>query len=395
MSAASSSFIYDIPTRIEFGDGKLKELGKYAAQFGTHVLIVSYKDQNLRNLIEKVSDNLDSSGLKVTRFEEVETNPTNVIMDQGTELARDKGCDVILGLGGGSAIDVAKVISVAFVENLKAWEIVEGKPLTHLPLPVIAIPTTAGTGSEVTQYAVISNRELKRKEGIGKKEFYPKVSILDPSLTLGLPPALTASTGLDALTHAIEGYTTKLANPVTDALAEKAIFLLYRSLFTAFKHGDDLAARSDLLLGSMMAGMVITHSDTSLAHVIGEAVGAVFNTHHGLSVAITLPAVMEFNLDTNIDKFAKIAELMGEKHGAGIPSGLAKKAPEAFRKLIRKLQVPEGLGQLGVVEDEHVLELCTRPGWDASNLRPASKEDFVKLIRGSISRNMSYWKSRI
>jgi alcohol dehydrogenase class IV len=387
-----TEFVFDLPTRIEFGNGRFSEVGKYAAQFGKHALLVSYKDHNLHDLVVKTGEILTSMGIQVTQFEEVVTNPTDQVMDQGAQLARQNGCDLVIGLGGGSAIDVAKVIAVTAVENISAWEIVEGKKLILSPLPMIAVPTTSGTGSEVTQYAVISNPTLKRKEGIGKKEFYPKVSILDPVLTYGMPPSITAATGLDALTHAIEGYTTRLTSPLTDALAEKSIQLVSSSLMTAFTHGEDLKARSDMLLGSMLAGIVITHTDTSLAHVIGEAVGANFGIHHGLSVALTLPAVMEFNLETNIDKFATIAKLLGANAQGISIQELAKLAPEAFRKIIRMLHVPEGLAAVGVTENGHLLELCTRPGWDASNLRHASKEDFVTLIQGSLSPDMSYWK---
>jgi alcohol dehydrogenase len=387
-----TNFIFDLPTRIEFGKGKFNELGKYAIQFGTHALLVSYKDQSLHELVVKTAGMLTSMGILSTLFEEVVTNPTDQIMDLGAQIFRENGCDFVIGLGGGSAIDVAKVIAVVAAENISTWEIVEGKPLTNSSIPVIAIPTTSGTGSEVTQYAVISNHALRRKEGIGKKEFYPRVSILDPVLTFGMPPSITAATGLDALVHAIEGYTTRFATPLTDALAEKSIQLISSSLMTAYENGKDLKARSEMLLGSMLAGMVITHTDTSLAHVIGEAVGANFGIHHGLAVALTLPAVMEFNLETNIDKFATIAKLLGENAQGKSAADLASLAPEAFRKIIRQLHVPEGLAALGVSENEHVLELCTRPGWDSSNLLHASQEDFIALIQGSLSPAMSFLK---
>jgi|WetSurMetagenome_2_1015567.scaffolds.fasta_scaffold19192_4 alcohol dehydrogenase class IV len=388
----TANFVFDLPTRFEFGTGKFNELGKYATQFGKNAFLVSYKDHSLQDLVEKAKELLTSNGISVTCFEEVVTNPTDQIMDQGARLAKDNHCELIIGLGGGSAIDVAKVIAVIMAENMTAWDIVEGKGISHTPLPVIAIPTTSGTGSEATQYAVISNHQLKRKEGVGKKEFYPRVSILDPVLTLGMPAPVTAATGLDALTHAIEGYTTRLTTPLTDALAEKAIRIISGSLQAAFDQGDNLQARSDMLLGSMLAGIVISHTDTSLAHVIGEAVGANFNIHHGLAVALTLPAVMEFNLETNIHKYATIAKLLGQYPEGMCEEDLARLAPETFRKRIRNLRAPEGLSTLGVCEDNHVLELCSRPGWDASNLRHASKDDFAIMIQGSLSPEMSYWK---
>lgn len=388
----SPAFFYDLPTRIEFGLDKVHSLAEHCSRYGKKVLIVSYKDKSLVKSIDQAEAELRAKGLNVVRFEEVETNPVNTVVDACADLARAEKCNVVVGFGGGSAMDVAKAVAVTAVENVAIWQIVEGLPITTRPLALIAVPTTSGTGSEVTQYAVISNPQQKRKEGFGKKEFYPLVSILDPLLTVSAPPKITAATGMDALTHAIEGYTTKLANPLTDCLAEKAIGLIADYLPRAYADGQDLEARYNLMLGSMLAGMVITHCDTSLAHVMGEAVGAVFNTGHGLSVALCMPAVMEYNLETNVQKFAKIARLLNKQTHATDTHEAAIQAPQAFRDLLKKVNLPQGLAALGATEDEQVLKLCTRPGWDASNQRPAGREDFVALLRGSLSVHMSYWK---
>ncbi|MCJ7520335.1 MAG: iron-containing alcohol dehydrogenase [Anaerolineaceae bacterium] len=392
MLNTTCNFIFHFPTRIEYGLNKFSNLSEYVKGLGNKALIVSYKDKSLSSYISECQKMLEKGGIKSVLFEEVETNPTHQIINQGTEFAIREQCDMVIGLGGGSAIDVAKTIAVASVEKVDIWDIVEGKKLSNKPLPMIAIPTTSGTGSEVTQYAVISNNEKKRKEGIGKKEFYPTISIVDPMLTAGMPSKLTAAVGLDALTHAIEGYTTKFTNPMTDALAEMAIQLAGKSLRKAVYEGNDINARSDMMMSSMLAGMVITHTDTSLAHVIGEAMGAVFNVHHGLGVALTLPAVMEYNCFSNVVKFARIAELLGESIKGLSKRDAAKLASSAVRKMIFDLEVPRGLAALGAKEDDYVLDLCCRPGWDAANLRPASRDDFTKLIKGSLSPEMSYWK---
>jgi len=392
MFDAMSSFMFNIPTKIEYGLNKFSELGNFVQGMGKKALIVSYEDKCLKNQLDECQQLLREVGISSIFFEEVVTNPSHTLIDKGTQLALSEGCDLIIGFGGGSAIDVAKTIAVTAVEHVGIWEIVEGKNINQKPLPMIAIPTTSGTGSEVTQYAVISNPEQKRKEGIGKKEFYPLLSIVDPMLTIGMPVGLTAAVGLDALTHAIEGYTTRLASPVTDALAELSIGLIGRSLRKAVFDGKDIAARSDMMLASMLAGMAITHADTSLAHVIGEAMGAVFNIHHGLAVTLTLPAVMEYNCFTNIDKFERIAELLGEATEGLSSREAARLAPGAVRQLIFDVEAPRGLAALGAKEDDHVLDLCTRPGWDASNMRSASRDEFTALIKGSLSPEMSYWK---
>jgi alcohol dehydrogenase class IV len=385
------NFMFNLPTRIEFGLEKFKQVGREAARFGRKALIVSYRDKSLSALVVECAQLLAAESVQSVVFEEAEANPVCQIVDRGRDVAIENKCDLVIGLGGGSAMDVAKAIAVCAVEKVDIWKIVEGRPIEKKPLPLILVPTTSGTGSEVTQYAVISNRELKRKEGFGRLEFYPKVAILDPLLTVGLPPALTAATGMDALTHAIEGYTTKLTNPITDACAEKAISLIGKSIRTAVFHGTNIQARYDLMLASMLAGIAITHADTSLAHVIGEAVGAVFNTGHGLSVSLTLPAVMEYNCIADLPKFAAIAEMLGE-----IVDGLSLReaamlAPGAVRVLIADLNLPQGLAQMGVSENEQVMALCCRPNMDASNLRPASRPDFEFLFRASLSPEMSYW----
>lgn len=384
-------FSFHIPTRIEYGLDKFKSIGEILKGRGNKALIITYQDNSLKHLVEECRILLKKEGIQSVLFAEVITNPSHKIIDKGSRLAVKEKCDLVIGLGGGSAIDVAKAIAVASVERARIWDIVEGKEITTPPLPIIAVPTTSGTGSEVTQYAVISNPEKKKKEGIGKKEFYPVISVIDPILTLGMTPSLTAAVGLDALCHAIEGYTTRLASPATDPLAEAAIELAGHSLRNAVFNGNDIKARSDMMLASMLAGMTITLADTSLAHVIGEAMGAVFNVHHGLAVSLTLPAVMEYNCFTNIEKFKKIAELLGERTGEMSTRDAATLAPGAVRQLIYDLNVPRGLTALGADEDKHVLDLCTRPGWDGSNLRSASRDEFTDLIKGSLSPEMSYW----
>ncbi len=391
MSGAMQPFSFHIPTRVDYGPDRFKSIGRSVKGIGTKALIVTTAGNSLRELQSECRRLLDQEGIASVLFPEVVTNPDCGIVDRGSRLAVEERCDLVIGLGGGSAIDVAKAVAVTAVERVDYWEIVEGRAISGRPLPVVAVPTTSGTGTEVTQYAVISNAGKKMKEGIGKKEFYPVLSIVDPLLTLGMPPGLTAAVGLDALTHAIEAYTTVFANPVTDTLAEAAIRLIGTSLRKAVFHGGDIAARSDMMLASMLAGMAITHADTSLAHVIGEAMGAVFPVHHGLAVSLTLPAVMEYNCSAEIGKFRRIAELLGEKTEHLSDREAAKLAPAAVRTLIFDLGVPRGLAALGAGTHDRVLELCTRPGLDGSNLRPASRKDFEALIAGSLSADMSYW----
>ncbi|MCZ7551561.1 MAG: hypothetical protein B6D39_04855 [Anaerolineae bacterium UTCFX2] len=388
-----TNFYFSFPTRLLFGQGKFNSLGQEAAQFGKKAFLVTYPSPTLADQVDQAVAMLKAAGVETTLFRKAEANPTHTVADEGAELARSSDSQMVIGLGGGSALDLAKAIAVTATGRLKIWDIVEGAPITQPPLPLIAIPTTAGTGSEATQYTVISNREQQRKEGFARREFYPAVAIVDPLLTVSMPPAITAQTGLDVLVHAIEAYIAKVATPASDLFAREALRLCSRYLRLAVYNGNDLAARTNMMAASTLAGIAISHSDTTLAHVIGEAVGAVFNTWHGLTVALCLPAVMEYACIGNLEKFAQISALMGEDISGLSTREAALKSPELVRQLIVDLDMPRGLGALGVTENEQVLKLVTRPGWDAASPRPASRQDFEILIKGCLSPQMSYWRA--
>ncbi len=384
-------FNFYFPTRLIFGLGKFSTIGEEVGNLGKRALLVTYADNRQMDVVHQAVDLLKKAGVSTVLFAEAIANPTHTLVNKGSQLARQEQCDVVIGLGGGSAMDTAKGIAVAAPEDVDIWKIYEGTSINKESLPVVAIPTTAGTGSEATYYTVISNRELHRKEGFARPQFFPRISIIDPQLTISLPPRITAETGMDALTHAIEAYTSKLASSVSDLFAAEAIRLVGLSLRQATRDGKDIEARSNMLLASTLAGIAITHADTCLAHVIGEAVGAVFNTAHGLSVSLALPAVMEFNCLTNQPKYANITRILGEGDGLNVYQA-ARKSPSLVRKLMSDLGLPAGLAELGVTESSEVTELVNRPGMDASNCRPTDSKAFELLIKGSLSPAMSYWE---
>jgi alcohol dehydrogenase len=384
-------FNFYFPTCLIFGLGKFLSIGDEVKNLGKRALLVTYADNSQTDVVHQAVDLLKNAGVSTVIFAEAIANPTHTLVNKGSQLARQEQCDVVIGLGGGSAMDTAKGIAVAAPEDVDIWKIYEGTPINKESLPVVAIPTTAGTGSEATYYTVISNRELHRKEGFARPQFFPRLSIIDPQLTITLPPRITAATGMDVLTHAIEAYTSKLASPVSDLFAAEAIRLVGLFLRQATEDGKNLEARSNMLLASTLAGIAITHADTCLAHVIGEAVGAVFNTPHGLSVSLALPAVMEFNSPSNQPKYASITRILGDGDGLS-ESQAAKKSPALVRKLIGDLGLPAGLAELGVTESSEVTELVNRPGTDASNPRPTDSKAFELLIKGSLSPAMSYWE---
>lgn len=392
MTIPISDFQFYFPTRFLFGNGRFDSAGKEIAQLGRKAMIVTTNGASMREHARDLRRQLGACGVESVLFDQIEANPTHTMVNEGGALARSEGVDVVVGLGGGSPMDAAKGIAVVATEKIDIWKIVEGAPITQPSLPIVAIPSTAGTGSEVTQFTVISHHELKRKEGFARQQFYPSLSIIDPELTASMPPDITAQTGLDALSHALESYTCRVATPVTDQYAEAAIRLVGQYLRRAVFNGKDMEARSNMMLASTLAGMAITQSDTAMAHVIGEATGAIYNTGHGLSVAICLPAVMEFNSIASLEKYACVAELLGLD-----PVGLSLReramlAADLVRELLIDVGLPRGLAAIGVDDTTGILKLASRPGMDATNPRPASFQDLEALVKGCVAPEMSYWK---
>jgi len=380
-----AKFKYFMPTRILFGPERLNVIGEEVARFGKRALLVTGKTAaKAHGYTQKVVDLLRQCNVETVIFDEVEPNPSNVTMNKGGELARSKKSDVVIGLGGGSAMDAAKGIAVVAVESKDVWNYVEGAQIEKDILPIVAVPTTAGTGSEVTPYSVVSNRSMRRKDAFASDRIFPRVAILDPLLTLTLSPFNTAATGMDTLAHAIEAYTSVLANYFSDLFAVEAIRLAGQNLRTAVSNGKDLDARANMLLANALAGVAIAHAETTIAHVIGEAVGAIYNTDHGTSVAVTLPAVMEYNCVSNLEKYARVTSLLGENTDNLSVSDAAHKAGVIVKNLLKDIGLPTSLSELGVTDINPVLSLATRPGLTATNPREIGYEEFKFIIQQSL-----------
>jgi len=281
----------------------------------------------------------------------VEPNPSTQTVDAGAKLAKDEDCDVIVALGGGSAIDAGKGIAVVATYGKQVWDYMGENNIPGPTLPLIAIPTTAGTGSETTRCAVISFKEKKIKWSMLSPFIFPKVAIVDPVLTMTAPSYLTAHVGIDALTHAIEAYTSRLSSPISDKLALQAIELCARNLPVAVMNGDNLEARTNMALASSIAGMAMAQAGAGNAHNLGEPLGGFFEAPHGAIVGLLLPHVMEYNIFTDLEKFANITRAMGEKVNDLSLRCAAIKAVEAIRNLLIDLGLPQRLRDLGVTKD--------------------------------------------
>lgn len=345
----AGNFTFRVPGEIHFGAGSIARLGELIKNFGRRkVLLVVDPGFAKAGPLRKITDSIGNAGIGWVPFDGVEPEPRIETADRCGEVARKEGCDFVLGIGGGSAMDTAKAAAMLATNRGRARDYQGLNKVPEPGLPKGMIPTTAGTGSEVTFTAVFINEEEKKKAGINSPFLYPEMSILDPELTFGLPPAITASTGMDALTHAIESYTSKAASPMSEMYGEEAIRRIGRSLRRAVERGSDGSARSDMLLGSLLGGIGLANAGVTAAHSLAYPLGGMFRIPHGVANAMLLPPVMAFNALAAPEKFAKVAEWMGEKVEGLSVKEAALRAVDAVRRLAKDVEIPQRLSDLGI-----------------------------------------------
>ena len=345
-----SKKIYDFrgACRYTLGQGSIAMLGPEASTFGRKALLVLDPGLSAAGLQDKIVAPLNDSGVEYVLFQDFVQEPEPVQADDAAARAKAAGCDLVIGVGGGSAMDLAKAAAVLVTNDGKAQDYV-GVGLVPKPgLPTIMVPTTAGTGSEVTWTAVFTRRAEKAKGGINSPFLYPSLALLDPELTVTVPPDMTASTGLDALCHAIESYTSVKANPMSDLVAREAIALIAEYLPVAVSDGRNIEARENMLLGSLLAGLGLANAGVTAVHALSYPLGAVYGIPHGLANAILLPHVTSFNCLGNPHKFADVAELMGEDTDGLTTREAAKLAGDSIMDLMADLEMPEGLEDLEI-----------------------------------------------
>jgi alcohol dehydrogenase class IV len=301
-------------------------------------------------IVKKLEDILKDGNILFTTFDQVESDPRIEIAISASVQVRESGTDIIIGLGGGSSIDIAKIASI-LATNKGDLSSYLGVDLIPEPgLKTIIVPTTAGTGSEVTPIVILSDVDEKLKKGAVSPFLFPDVAILDPVLTVGLPPQVTAATGLDALIHAVEAFTSVNATSITDMLAEQAIKLISQNLRTAYSNGNDLEARSKMLEGSLLAGMAFANAGVTAVHAFAYPIGAEFHIPHGIANSIMLIPVMEFNVMGNLNKFSRMAAFF-QVNTAGLNQREAAMLTiKAMQELSDDLQLPKNLSNYGVKE---------------------------------------------
>jgi len=351
MSAQSGFGVFLSPPRILYGAGAVAGVGAEAARLGSKALVVTGRGSTLKNgSLDAVCASLAAAGLGVAPFPRVEPDPSVETVEVGVALARAEGCDVIVALGGGSPIDAAKAISLLLANPGRVQDFA-AKPATKAGPPIVAIPTTAGTGSEVTRVDVITDVAAKKKMPIFGDMLVPAVAVLDPELTVSMPPHVTAATGMDALTHAMEAYLSRKANPFTDPLALAAIAAIAEHLPVAVAQPGDLRAREAMLLAQLQAGLAFSNASVGLVHSMSRPLGAYFGVPHGAANALLLADVLEFLLPDCVERMARMAVAMGVDVTGLEERAAAKAAVGATRSLFGLMGLPERLGPLGVTEE--------------------------------------------
>ncbi|HAG21897.1 MAG TPA: alcohol dehydrogenase, partial [Synergistaceae bacterium] len=298
--------------RIRFGCGAVSEVGEVAKKTGgKRALLVTDPVLAEMKTAERIEKLLKNAGIQTWVFSEVEPEPSVETTDAAAELAREKSCDLVVGLGGGSSMDVAKAVGV-LVTNEGSAARYQGLGLVEKAgVPKIMIPTTAGTGSEVTFTSVLIRKSDGFKGGINDEKLFPDYSILDPELTVTMPPGVTAATGMDALIHALEAYVGRQASPFSDMFAEEALVRIGRWIRVAVKNGRDIEARSEMMLAALYGGIALANAGVGACHALSYPLGAVYGVGHGVGNALLIPYVARYNCQAAPERYAAAAELLG------------------------------------------------------------------------------------
>ena len=373
-------FSFALPTRIEYGTGAVEKLADELALIDARrVMLITDVRLAASGLLARFTTHLASKRIAYDIFARVEANPKEYNVEEGAKKAVSDKPDCLVAIGGGSPIDCAKAISVVASCGGRARDYEGHGKISGEILPLIAIPTTAGSGSEVTFSAVITDSAQRLKFSIKDTKIAPRVALVDPEMTMSMPAALTAATGMDALTHAIEAFSSRAAEPLSDALALYAVELIGTHLRAAVADGRNLEARSAMMLGSLLAAIAFSHSDVAAVHCISEALGGAYDLPHGVCNAVILPAVMDYNLDTCVDRYARIGLALGIQ--ADDAQGRARQAAAEVKKLAADIHLPD-FRALGVKEAdiEELARNSAANGSNPDNPRPMTAEDYRSVL---------------
>jgi alcohol dehydrogenase len=345
--------IFSTTPRIVMGPGSVKTIGaEVKAKGAKRVLLVTDKGVIGAGLLKSIEESFKAAKIKYTIFDKVEPDPRYEIVADCVKMAESARAQMLVGIGGGSPMDITKTAAV-MLTNKGPIGAYFGINLIPKPgLPTILIPTTAGTGSEVTPIAILSDEGEKLKKGIVSPYLFPAIGILDPELTVGLPPQVTAATGMDALIHAIEAYTSINASTLTDMYCIKAIELIYKNIRIAFAKGDNMDARTAMMEGALLAGIAFANAGVTAVHAFAYPIGAEFHIPHGIANTLMLPHVIRFNVLGNLEKFAQLAKPFGLSTEGLDNLAIVDKVVAAIDRLADDIRVPRHLADFGVKEKD-------------------------------------------
>jgi len=366
-----------------FGTGAIEQAGQWCAQLGSRALLVTGCSSLRRSgWLDEIVNNLSDHGVAATVFEGAEPEPSVNTVQVGRGRLWEAGCDLVVAVGGGSSLDVGKAIGALAGESGEAAEYHRGRQITEPGLPIVAVPTTSGTGSEVTPNAVLIDQERGVKASLWGDGLIPKVAIVDPQLTLTLPPAATAFAGVDAFTQALEGFTSTGANLVTDKFAAEALVHLAGAIRTAYSDGDNLAAREHMSLGSLLAGIGFASSRLGLVHGLAHPIGIISGQPHGRVCGLLLPHVIDFNLQAAQHKYARAAHLVSIS-GDSDDEAAALALHDWVTQLVEDLEIGQSLSNLGISEEdlEPMIAPAMASGSTKHNPREVTEDQLRQFLK--------------
>lgn len=370
---------FNYPTTILFGPGVRDRIAAEAKNRGlARLLVVADRSVAKLPFLPEIRAQLEKAGVQAAVFSEFEGNPVEKNVVAGAKAYQDAGAQGFLAVGGGAVMDVAKAIAVLVNHPGGLFEYEDrpgAKPIDRAIPPILAVPTTAGTGSEVGRSTVISDDETHAKKIVFSPKLMPAVVFADPELTVGLPPKVTAATGMDALTHCVESYLAKGYHPMADGIALEGVRLIAKYLARAVSNGSDLEARANMLMASMM-GAVAFQKGLGITHSCAHALSTVHDLHHGLANGVMITYCMEFNLPQNRDKFLALSHAVGATGERGFLDWL--------KTLRRQIGIPDKLSELGIKNAEAMLEVAWNDPCHQCNPRSPTKEDFLRIYREAI-----------
>jgi len=381
--------MYDflMPSVNFMGPDAIKVIGERCKLLGgKKALIVTDPGIVKAGIVDVVVGYIEDAGLKTVIFDGVEPNPKDKNVMSGLEIFKSEGCDMIVTVGGGSSHDCGKGIGIMATHSGNIYDYAGIETLTNDLPPVVCVNTTAGTASEVTRHCVLTNTDLNVKFVVVSCKNTPRVSINDPKLMVKKPASLTAATGMDALTHAVESYVSIGANPVTDACAIQAIKLIAKYLRIAVANGENLEARENMAYASLLAGMAFNNAGLGYVHAMAHQLGGFYDMAHGVANAILLPHVVRYNMISNLQKFADIAVFMGENIEGLSLRQAAEKAINSIVQLSKDIGIPSGLSEFNIEPDsfEKMAKYALKDGNALSNPIKGTEKDIIKIFEAAM-----------